>query len=97
MSELSLSDGVLYLRGEVSFVTVANLNRQLHVLMQPQVRAMHCGGVTKVDSSITAFMLIALRLAKQVGAGFSIIELPESVNRLVKLYGLEEYLQPLNS
>ena len=90
MNECSLDQDVIYLRGEVSFATVTNLHRQLHLLMQPEVRALDCSGVTKVDSSITALILVALRLAKDAGASFHIVQLPEAVSRLMKLYDLEE-------
>ena len=90
MSECSLSQGTVYLRGEVSFATVTNLHRQLQALMQSDAHTMDCSGVTKVDSSITALILVALRLAKDAGTDLRIVQLPEAVSRLVRLYDLEE-------
>ena len=49
MSECSLSQGTIYLRGEVSFATVTNLHRQLQTLMHTGAHTMDCSGVTKVD------------------------------------------------
>jgi phospholipid transport system transporter-binding protein len=89
MSECSLSQGTIYLRGEVSFATVTNLHRQLQTLMHTGAHTMDCSGVTKVDSSITALILVALRLAKDAGTDLRIIKLPEAVSRLMKLYDLE--------
>lgn len=90
MNELSLNQDVIYLQGEVKFTTVTSLSQQLYRLMQPNVRALDCSGVTEVDSSIVALLLAALKLAKTRGASCSITRLPESVSRLVKLYDLEE-------
>lgn len=91
MSDLSIVQNVIYLQGEVSFKTVTRLNQQLHTLMQPQVLALDCSGVTKVDSSIAALLLAAIKIARATGMNFSITQPPETVCRLAKLYDLEEY------
>lgn len=92
MSELSLDQDVIYLRGDVKFTTVTSLSQQLHRLMQAKVRLFDCSEVKAVDSSIVALLLAALKLAKTTGASCSIVQLPESVRRLVTLYDLEELL-----
>lgn len=91
MSECSLSQGIIYLRGEVSFATVTHLHQQLHTLMNTGVHTLDCSGVTRIDSSITALILVALRLAKDAGTDLRIVELPEAVSRLMKLYDLDEH------
>ena len=89
MNELSLNQGVIYLRGEVKFLTVTRLSQQLCELMQPNVHALDCSGVTQVDSSILALLLVALKRARKTHANFSLKQLPEAVNKLVTLYDLE--------
>jgi phospholipid transport system transporter-binding protein len=89
MNELTLSNNTIYLRGEVSFRTVSNLSQQLYKLMRLQAHTLDCSDVTKVDSSIVALLLVALKHAKEIGTNFSITQLPEAANSLVKLYDLE--------
>jgi phospholipid transport system transporter-binding protein len=92
MSDLSIREQVIYLQGEVTYATVTQLSKRLHGLMQQQVRGLDCSGVTRVDSSITALLLVALKLANKNEADFSISQLPEAVSKLVKLYDLETQL-----
>jgi len=91
MSELLINQNIIYLRGEVKFSTVTRLSQQLHQLMRADVRALDCSGATEVDSSIVALLLASLKLANTVGANFRVTQLPDAVNRLVKLYDLEDH------
>lgn len=89
MSELSLSQDIISLRGEVSFKTVTGLSQQLQELVQPQVRTLDCSGVTKADSSIVALLLVAMKLARSAGASVTITGAPQAVSRLVHLYDVD--------
>lgn len=92
MNELSLDNDVIYLRGDVKFTTVTSLNQQLHRVMHANVRSFDCSKVAEVDSSIVALLLAVLKLAKAMGANCSVIQLPDSVRRLITLYDLETLL-----
>lgn len=109
MSELTLSEHVLYVRGEVSFKTVTHLRAQLQRIIQTELQAnrqsdkqsdkqssvhtLDCSGVTKVDSSIASLLLAALALTNTSAAALSIIRLPPAAIKLLKLYDLDGIIQ----
>ena len=101
MSEWVLSQDVIYLRGEVSVKTLAGLSEQLQQLLTAQVHRLDCSGVTKVDSSIAALLLMAIKCAGARDIRLAISGLPQSVSRLIKLYDLEDVIlhpsQPLKT
>jgi phospholipid transport system transporter-binding protein len=91
--ELLQCEDVIYLRGEVSFTSVSGLSNQLHkTMLSNRVSALDCSGITKVDSSIVALLLVALKCAKATGADFSVTKLSPAVDTLIKLYDLEGHL-----
>jgi phospholipid transport system transporter-binding protein len=96
MNELSIVNNIIYLRGEVSFKTVANLNQHLHKLVQktsPGINTLDCSGITKVDSAIAALLVVVLKISKKSGTTITITHLPESVSKLIKLYDLQEIFE----
>ena len=89
MSELILIHTVIYLRGEVSFSTVTKLRHQLLNLIHSDVTTLDCSGITKVNSSVTALLFVALKIAKKVKTNIAILGLPVAVNNLIMLYDLQ--------
>lgn len=93
-TSLSDVDGVLHLKGEVTFATVPHLTAKLDKLLSADVVALDCGAVTQVDSSAIAFLLYGLRLARQKKIPIKIVSVQDQMKVLMGLYGVSELCFP---
>lgn len=89
MSEILVRDGVILVRGEVSFETLTQLRKQLSASIKPGVHTLDCSETGKVDSSFASLLLAAVSLARSQGVNLGIRQLPAAARKLLKLYDLD--------
>lgn len=89
---VSLVQGVVYVRGEVTVNTAARLHEALQQPLRAGAHQLDCSGVTKVDSSIAALLLAAQAVASSAGAQLQVVGLPAAAIKLLNLYDLDGIL-----
>ena len=89
MSEIQVHEGVIFVRGEVTFETLSQLRKALTSSIQPGVHTLDCSDTGKVDSSIAALLLAAVSLAHTQELSLVVRQLPSAASKLLKLYDLD--------
>ena len=85
-----IRDNIVYVAGEVSVQTVdkTTLAQFAQQCGQPEIHAIDCSQITRVDSACLSLLLTALRQREQ--GSLKIHNLPPSVRDLAQLYEIEE-------
>jgi phospholipid transport system transporter-binding protein len=78
--------------GPVTLATAARLLDEGRQHLAEGVRAVDFGEVTEMDSSLLALALAWLRDARQAKRELTFANLPEALQTLARLYGVEELL-----
>ncbi|OOG26485.1 anti-anti-sigma factor [Thioalkalivibrio denitrificans] len=88
------ADGNLQVAGRLGFATVADLWAQALPLFRDGSGAyeLDVSGVEHVDSAGVALLVEWMRLARERGAGFSIVGAPQAMKDLIRLADLEGLL-----
>jgi phospholipid transport system transporter-binding protein len=82
--------------GPVTLTNAAQVLEQGRQYLAEGVRAVDFGEVTEVDSSALALALAWLRDARAAKREIAFANLPEALQTLARLYGVEEHL-PLSA
>jgi len=82
----------LRLEGAVTMATVPALLAQAREAGAAEVRALDFSGATEVDSAAVAFALELRRLTLAHGGTLDLRNLPDGLQKLIALYGVEELL-----
>lgn len=87
-----IRDNIVYVAGEVSVQTVdkTTLAQFVQQCGQPEIHAIDCSQITRVDSACLSLLLTALRQREQ--GSLKIHNLPPSVRDLAQLYEIEEWI-----
>lgn len=87
-----IRDNIVYVAGEVSVQTVdkTTLAQFAQQCGQPEIHAIDCSQITRVDSACLSLLLTALRQREQ--GSLKIHNLPPSVRDLAQLYEIEEWI-----
>ena len=87
-----IRDNIVYVAGEVSVQTVdkTTLAQFVQQCRQPEIHAIDCSQITRVDSACLSLLLTALRQREQ--GSLKIHNLPPSVRDLAQLYEIEEWI-----
>jgi phospholipid transport system transporter-binding protein len=79
----------LVLSGPITLANVAGILEEGRRHLEEGVRAVDLGEVSELDSSLLALMLAWLREAKSRGRELAFSNLPESLQTIARLYGVE--------
>jgi len=82
----------LLLSGPVTLANVARVLEEGRGHLAEGAAAVDLGEVSEMDSSLLALALAWLREARAAKRELSFVNLPESLQTLAKLYGVEELL-----
>lgn len=82
----------LVLSGPVTLANVASLLEEGRRHIEEGVRAVDLGEITEMDSSLLALMLAWLRDARARGRELGFANLPESLQTIARLYGVDGLL-----
>jgi phospholipid transport system transporter-binding protein len=82
----------LVVSGAVTLANVAGLLEEGRRHIDEGVRAVDLGEVTEMDSSLLALMLAWLRDARARGRELAFANMPESLQTIARLYGVESLL-----
>ena len=78
--------------GAVTLTNVAGLLEEGRRHLDEGVAAVDLGEITEMDSSLLALMLAWMRDAKAGGRELAFVNLPESLQTIARLYGVERLL-----
>lgn len=84
----------LKLEGAVTLDTVPGLIAEAEEHIRKGTAVIDFAAVTEVDSSAVALALEWVRRAERANIALRLVNLPESMQNLAKLYGVSELLQP---
>jgi phospholipid transport system transporter-binding protein len=84
----------LVVEGAVTLDTVSGLIAAAQEHFGQGVCAVDFAAVTEVDSAAVALALEWMRQAERANVVLRLVNLPESMQNLAKLYGVSELLQP---
>jgi phospholipid transport system transporter-binding protein len=87
----------LVLEGAVTLDTVTGLIPVAMEHFRQGVATVDFAAVTEVDSAAVALALEWLREAQSANVVLRLVNLPESMRNLAKLYGVSDLLQPATS
>jgi phospholipid transport system transporter-binding protein len=87
----------LVLEGALTLHTVPGLAGAVGEHLRQGAREVDFRAVTDVDSAAVALALEWLRQAAENGTGLRLVNLPDAMKNLAKLYGVSELLQPASS
>ena len=87
----------LVLEGRVTFDTVPGLIAAAEEHFGQGADAIDFAAVTEVDSAAIALTLEWVRQAERANVALRLINLPNSMQNLAKLYGVSELLQPVTA
>ena len=82
----------LMLSGPVTLANVATVLREGVQEIRDGARTVDLGGVTELDSSLLAMLLAWLREAKQHDAEVAFSNLPQGLETIARLYGVDGLL-----
>jgi phospholipid transport system transporter-binding protein len=82
----------LMLSGPVTLANVAGLLEEGRRHLEEGVRTVDLGEVGEIDSSLLALMLAWMRDARARGSELAFANLPESLQTIARLYGVEGLL-----
>ena len=85
-------DGRMVVSGPVTLANVAGLLEEGRRHLAEGVSSVDLGEVTEMDSAALALCLAWLRDAKARGAALTFSNLPESLQTIARLYGVEKLL-----
>lgn len=85
----------LILEGAVTLDTVPGLISEAEEHIHKGTAVIDFAAVTEVDSSAVALALEWVRRAERANIAVRLVNLPESMQNLAKLYGVSELLQPV--
>ena len=80
------------MQGEVTFLTVRALKDELEKLPEKINIELNFCAVTKVDSAAISFLIFALQNARERGSALKILNVTDTMEKLIKLYGVENFL-----
>ncbi|HUJ88455.1 MAG TPA: STAS domain-containing protein [Burkholderiales bacterium] len=83
---------MLKLRGPVTLANVAQLLEEGRQQIRDGARTIDLGEVTELDSSLLAMLLAWLREAKQHDAEIAFANLPQGLETIAQLYGVDGLL-----
>jgi phospholipid transport system transporter-binding protein len=89
---ISRDAGRMLLSGPVTLGNVAQLLAEGRQHLGDGVGTVDLAGVTELDSSALALLLAWLREAKAAGRALAFANLPESLQTIARLYGVEDLL-----
>jgi phospholipid transport system transporter-binding protein len=78
--------------GAVTLTNVAGLLEEGRRHLDEGVATVDLGEITEMDSSLLALMLAWMRDAKARGRELAFVNLPESLQTIARLYGVERLL-----
>ena len=78
--------------GPVTLANVAGILEEGRRHLEEGVRAVDLGEITEMDSSLLALMLAWMRDARARGRELGFVNLPESLQTIARLYGVEGLL-----
>ncbi|HEX6265282.1 MAG TPA: STAS domain-containing protein [Burkholderiales bacterium] len=78
--------------GPVTLANVAGILEEGRRHLEEGVRAVDLGEITEMDSSLLALMLAWMRDARARGKELGFVNLPESLQTIARLYGVEGLL-----
>jgi phospholipid transport system transporter-binding protein len=87
----------LVLEGALTLHTVPGLAGAVEEHLRQGARVVDFRAVTEVDSSAVALALEWMRQAADNRTGLRLVNLPDAMQNLAKLYGVSELLQPASS
>ncbi len=93
---IRVEDNHLTVIGSVTFANVTEITRAGLVAMNQPDPVVDLAKVTELDSSAISMLLVWLRASQQQGQQLQLINLPQNLMSLIKLYDLAELL-PLES
>ena len=100
-AELEIRNGVLAIRGEISFETIPTVLAETAEFAArpdlPERITIDFTGITGVDSSAVALLLEWRRMAASRGKTLLFSNLPANLLALAELYGVAELIQPLRA
>jgi phospholipid transport system transporter-binding protein len=82
----------LVVSGPVTLANVAGLLEEGRRHIEEGVRAVDLGEITEMDSSLLALMLAWMRDARARGGELAFANLPESLQTIARLYGVDGLL-----
>jgi phospholipid transport system transporter-binding protein len=88
---------MLVLEGAMTFDTVPELMSAAEEHFRQGAGAIDFAAVTEVDSAAVALALEWVRQAERANVALRLVNLPESMRNLAKLYGVSELLQHSNA
>lgn len=89
---IKINNNQLSVSGSVTFANVAEITRAgLTVMSQPEP-VVDLAKITELDSAAVSMLLAWLRAAQQHGQQLQVINLPQNMASLIKLYDLTELL-----
>lgn len=80
------------LDGPVTLANVTTVLREGYALLRDGVRVIDLAGVTELDSSLLAALLAWLREARRHGRELAIVNRPQGLTTIARLYGVAELL-----
>lgn len=86
VSAISVAGDTLFLRGDVSFASVAELARQSNRLPLDQVRRFNCAGISQSDSAAVSLLLYLMQ-----GRDIQLDGVSVSLQGLLDLYGVTAF------
>ena len=87
----------MMLAGPVTLANVASVLEEGRRHLQAGVRQVDLGEVTEMDSALLALLLAWLREAREGQREIAFANLPESLQTIARLYGVEELLPAASS
>ena len=85
-------DARMIVSGPVTLANAADLLEEGRRHLAAGVRSVDFGGVTEMDSAAVALCLAWLRDAKAAGGALTFSNLPESLQTIARLYGVDKLL-----
>jgi phospholipid transport system transporter-binding protein len=89
---MTREDGRIVLSGPVTLANVAQLLEEGRKHLADGAGTVDLSQVTELDSSALALLLAWLRDAKAAGRTIAFAKLPESLQTIARLYGVEDLL-----
>ena len=86
----------MMLSGPVTLSNVAGVLEEGRQLLDEGVRQVDLAGVTEMDSALLALLLTWLRDAKAQRRELAFLNLPESLQTIARLYGVDKLLPELS-
>lgn len=86
---IELRDGRLAVSGPVTLQTVELLLARGDALIRDGARSVDLAGVEAVDSAALGMLLHWIRTARGAGRGLPVVNAPEALRSLARLYDLE--------